>query len=661
MGTAGKQGKFASQQAVRRANGGGEDPRKAALQELCHDLLRGHSLPQLLTEAVRLTASVLGVEHCAIFEFMPGAKTLRLRAARGFADDADGKLFLNVDEGEYLNCVLRSQQPLLVNFNTSKCGAPALLGAAGAANALTVAVRGAYNNVVGIIGVFGNHERRFKKADIDFVGILADLLAVVWNWEQMQDTLRESEQRYRLMVEGSEQVFFYTHDNSHVIQYVSPSVSNVLGYRPEEIVGHRGEEFFEDDQNNKLAIELTDSALRDGVRRRPYLAVLRHKEGHRIILETVETPVTKDGVVVGMQGFARDVTGRVEAQGRLLERTEYLNALIQHSPLGIVVLDPEHRVKMCNPAFESLFQLKRDGIVNADLDAAIAVPGEAEQASKISSRVLAGEAIHIATRRRRSDGGIVEVELHGVPLVVDNKRIGAFAIYQDMTERKRIEESLRQLTGELLRLQEDERRRIGRELHDSTAQMLAAVTMNLGALTQSKEGRLDRLAKKRVSDSLSLAEQCSREIRTLSFLLHPPLLDASGLASALRCYVAGFSRRSGIRVSVQIPPDLERMPQELELALFRIVQECLANVHRHSGSTKANVRLQLDPNGVMLEVTDNGRGLSRRLPRGRRESAFLGVGIAGMRERVQHLGGHLEISSRNGTAVRAFLPVGKTA
>jgi PAS domain S-box-containing protein len=646
--------------SIPSATEAGKNPKQAALQELCHHLIRGHSLSQLLAEAVRLLSEVLAVEYCAIFEFMPESKTLLLRAARGLNNDVEGDLSFSVDGDLYLNSVLRSQEPLLVDFDFSELKAPWKLREASVANALTIAVRGTCH-ILGIVGIFSGQSRCFERGEIDFVETFADLLAVVWNGEQMQQALRDSELRYRLMVEGSEQVFFYTHDNNHVIQYASPSLSNVLGYQPEEVVGHRGEEFFEKDQNNKLAIELTDSALRDGVRRRPYLAVLQHKEGHRVVLETVETPIVKDGVVVGMQGFARDVTGRVEAEGRLLERTAYLNALIQHNPLGILVLDAEHRVRMCNPAFESLFQLKQIEIVGTNLDAAIATHGEAEQVREVTRRVLSGQAIHIVTQRRRRDGSVVDVELHGVPLVVDNERIGAFAIYQDITERKRIEESLQQLSGQMVKLQDEERRRIARELHDGTAQMLAAVTMNLGALAQSKTDRLDDLGKKRISDSLSLAEQCSREVRTLSYLLHPPVLEGSGLASALRWYAAGFSRRSGIKISLHIPPGLRRMPQELELAFFRIVQECLANTHRHSRGTRANIRIQLDSHVVALEVTDNGRGFSRRLASVRREGAFLGVGISGMRERVQQLGGHLEISSRGGTAVRAVLPLSKTA
>ena len=179
------------------------------------------------------------------------------------------------------------------------------------------------------------------------------------------------------------------------------------------------------------------------------------------------------------------------------------------------------------------------------------------------------------------------------------------------------------------------------------------------ALSQDAVRKLDNSANRIISESLSLAEECAREVRTLSYLLHPPLLDESGLSDAVQWYAQGFSQRSGIEVSVEIPSGLGRLARELELALFRIVQESLTNVHRHSRSTRAKIRIQTSNNLLTLEVIDNGRGLSRsKLSRGR---DGLGVGLAGMRERAQQLGGHLELSSRKGTTVRAILPLRPTA
>jgi signal transduction histidine kinase len=215
---------------------------------------------------------------------------------------------------------------------------------------------------------------------------------------------------------------------------------------------------------------------------------------------------------------------------------------------------------------------------------------------------------------------------------------------------------LRELTARLMQLQDEERRRIARELHDSVGQTLAALTMNLTTVGRDLE-RLGQTAKT-VADSLALAQEMNKEVRTVSYLLHPPLLDESGLASALRWYVAGFSERSKIQVDLEIPEGFGRLPQEMETGLFRTVQECLTNIHRHSGSTVANIRLTRSDEDVRLRVADRGEGIpSEKLDEV--TSAGSGVGIRGMRERLRQLGGDLEIqSNEDGTRVDARLPIG---
>jgi len=215
---------------------------------------------------------------------------------------------------------------------------------------------------------------------------------------------------------------------------------------------------------------------------------------------------------------------------------------------------------------------------------------------------------------------------------------------------------LRELSTRLLRVQDDERRRIARELHDSAGQELAALSMNFYVI-RGTPGSLSAAQERAVNESSELITRLTEEIRTLSYLLHPPLLDETGLSSALQWYVDGFAKRSKIAVKLQIAKDFGRLPTEIETTLFRIVQESLTNVHRHSGSTTAEIELRRLEDEVRLEVLDTGVGMPRQ-KRANGEEANAGVGILGMSERVRQLGGSFEISAaRPGTRITASLPV----
>ncbi len=217
-------------------------------------------------------------------------------------------------------------------------------------------------------------------------------------------------------------------------------------------------------------------------------------------------------------------------------------------------------------------------------------------------------------------------------------------------------QNLRGVSARLLQLQDEERRRIARELHDSIGQMLAALSMNLSGVRTD----VDRLTKTMaaLTDSEDLVQEMSKEVRTISHLLHPPLLDEAGLGSALSWYVDGFAQRSKIRVDLDCPNDFARLPREMETAIFRLVQECLTNIHRHSGSATARIRVHHAENEIVVEVEDQGKGIPREKLDQMAAGGVPGVGITGMRERVRQLGGKLEIvSSDAGTKIVARLPV----
>lgn len=254
--------------------------------------------------------------------------------------------------------------------------------------------------------------------------------------------------------------------------------------------------------------------------------------------------------------------------------------------------------------------------------------------------VLIGEASRLERERLREASGELEEKVRN--------RTG---------ELDHANDSLRQLTARLLNLQDEERRRIARELHDNAGQALAALAMNLGAVAKD----LDRLVKTAgtVADSASLVQEMSNDIRTMSYLLHPPMLDETGLAPALRWYVDGFAERSKIAVELDCGQDLGRLSREVETAVFRLVQECLTNIHRHSGSPTATIRIARIDGVVRVEVRDQGQGLTAQKREQMISGGTVGVGIRGIRERVRQLGGTLEISSDGigaGTCILVRLP-----
>jgi signal transduction histidine kinase len=237
------------------------------------------------------------------------------------------------------------------------------------------------------------------------------------------------------------------------------------------------------------------------------------------------------------------------------------------------------------------------------------------------------------------------------------------ALEKEVAERREAERKLRdselslqELSGHLLRTQDEERRRLGRELHDIIGQYLAVLKMGLDSLKSRHLVQYDSAAKQ-VADCLVLAEQSIKELRTMSYLLYPPMLEEMGLKTAIHWYVEGFAKRSGIDVRVEISPELCRLPSELELTAFRVLQESLTNVHRHSGSPTACIRVRVQGGFLHLEIQDFGKGIPPSVLEASGQAlGTVGVGLRGMNERVRQLGGTLAFSSDCGTTVTASLP-----
>lgn len=282
---------------------------------------------------------------------------------------------------------------------------------------------------------------------------------------------------------------------------------------------------------------------------------------------------------------------------------------------------------------------------SARMDTFVRVRGAAGAAPIIVLTVLDDDAVALQAMREGAQDYLVKDEITEGLLL----RAIRYAV-----ERGRAQRALQQLSARILSLQDEERRRIARAMHDSTAQTLAALGMNLASLQRRVPPEAAEL--RALADAAAvLAERCTHEVRTMAYLLHPPLLDELGLAGAVRDYADGFAARSGIRVDLELSEEFPRLPREVETAVFRVMQECLANIHRHSGSRTASIRIACGGGRVRMSVADRGSGMP---PESAREGAALGVGIAGMRERVQQLGGTLSIrSGPQGTTVEAAIPI----
>lgn len=337
---------------------------------------------------------------------------------------------------------------------------------------------------------------------------------------------------------------------------------------------------------------------------------------------------------------------------------EIVNAFFSSSAIGFGIVDSQFRYTRVNDVLPQMAGLKPEDLLGTPVSKVFG--GTGKQATNVLQEV-------IETGRSILDRE-VSAELPGKPGEPRRWLVNYFPIREgggavtqvgvtavDVTARHNAEDALRTLSGRLLGIQDQERRRIARELHDSLGQYLAGLKIAIDMLS-SRSVQKDPL----LVESADILEKAIAETRTLSHLLHPPLLDEAGFASAASWFVAGFSQRSGIPVSLDLPPDLQRLPDVIEIAMFRVLQESLTNVHRHSRAKSAEISVDVDAEQVTIEIRDYGRGMPPHIIRQiEAETSKLGVGLAGMRERIHELGGRFVVSSNSGgTTVQASIPLG---
>ncbi len=486
-----------------------------------------------------------------------------------------------------------------------------------------------------------------------------------------EELLRSSEKRFRSLVERLH-VGIVLFDPQARMQFANQAALDMFGLKLEEITLHTSQEvgihpLQEDGASIPESARPIATVIATGLPL--YNQVFAWRRSYtKEILWTLSDAIPEfdpQGNLVRVLASLTNITEQRKALDALRESEERFRTLVRDLHVAVVLNGPDGKIEFANQSALNMFAVSEQDILGEDV-ASLGLTSLDDH-----GRVLALPERPVATvlrSKRPVRSSTMGWRRPGSPEILwifgnaapqfnpDGSLLRVISTFTDVTELKNAEQAIHQLSTQLLQLQDEERRRIGRELHDGLAQTVLAVNLSLAQVRQSSPP-LSEPADRALEKARALLQQVSREIRSLSYLLHPPLLDELGLVSALKEFVQGFSERSGINTQLVLPEHFNRMPQLVEIALFRVAQESLANVQRHSGSDSATIRLLATSSSVILEITDFGRGMTiqsdnQTLP----NVAHLGVGIPGMRERMAQLGGLLEIeSSPAGTTIRATI------
>jgi PAS domain S-box-containing protein len=481
-----------------------------------------------------------------------------------------------------------------------------------------------------------------------------------------------------------------------IITSWNKGAETVFGYSAAEAIGRHITLIIPPDRHHEEDRILAQ--IRSGESVDHFETVRMRKDGTLLNVSVTISPIRDaSGRVVGASKVGRDVTEQKRIERALRESEERFRAIVETTPELVKLVKADGTFLHMNSSGLAMIGATSLEMVAGKNVYDIIAPHDRDRYRAFNERICRGEKGNLQFDIVTLDGTPRHMETHAAPLWMPDGSVVHLAITLDVTERFRAEnelrsskerlrtladeleakvrirtqeldernaevvqqsEALRELSNRLVRSQDEERRRISRELHDGVGQLLAALSMNFAKLATEKS-KLSESARRSLNESTTVIDQALQEVRTMSYLLHPPLLEDMGLESALRWYVEGFAERSKISVDIEMSPNFSQgLPRDTALALFRIVQECLTNVHRHSRSLTAFVGISRSSEEITVEIGDKGIGIATELQEKIADGGSSGVGLRGIRERIRQFAGRFEVhSNQNGTQIIAVLPI----
>jgi PAS domain S-box-containing protein len=463
-----------------------------------------------------------------------------------------------------------------------------------------------------------------------------------------EQALRQSEAKFRLVADTVNSAIWVLQDMRFL--YFNQEFERITGYSREEILSMDPWDLIDPDFRAENFARTKARLAGEPVPSRYQFAILS-KNGEKRWLD-FSAALTEFNGKPAILASALDITAARRAEQELKEHAMYMEILISNIPLGIVIKDENQLVRFCNPAFEHMFLYSQAEIQGKNLDDIIA-PHDRDEAAQLSQTVQSGGVVHTVVRRRRKDGTFLDVELHGIKVYSGKSFVGAFAIYQDITDRRKSEEKLISLRNRLARAQEEERARIARDLHDDAGQRLALLSIDLEQLKQASIQIKSSLTEQ-LESLVKAASEITSDVHNVSRRLHPSQVELLGLAAALSNFCKDFGARNGMEIEFVEGVLQQRPAQDAALCLFRVAQEAIRNVQKHSGTQRALIELDEISGSLRLRVSDEGGGFDP-------DSADFtqGLGLLSMQERLHSLGGELFIYSRRGggTCIEACIPL----